>query len=245
MSESQATNTARRPGRWAKPVKQLSVPDLPPEAINLNVQGRQATSPLMGFGQLWLRIYAIHLPTSTVTPTALIQVWKEQFGSFWPPSSHFYGSGKPIDAGEVAVLNLAGPAGTTISTGVYVIYADEASFCLMSAQGHMFGGMITFSAHEENGTTVAQVQALLRASDPMFETIFRLGLGVEQEDAFWNGALENLAAHFGVHGQPVIQSSRLLDPRLHWSYAKNIWYNAAIRTALYMPVRWLRSLARQ
>ena len=120
--------------------------------------------------------------------------------------------------------------------------SDKESFCFVSVEGHMFGGMITFSAHQEEGPTVAQVQALLRASDPFFEVIVRSGLGTKAEDEFWHGTLKNLAAHFGVTGQPVSQRVVLLDPGVQWANAKNIWYNAAIRTALYMPVRWLRSL---
>jgi hypothetical protein len=104
----------------------------------------------------------------------------------------------------------------------------------------MFGGMITFSAYQEQGTTVAQVQALLRASDPLFEITVRLGIAVRPEDQFWQGALKNLAAHFGVQGQPVSQQAVLLDRSLQWSAAKNTWYNGAIRGALHMPVRWLR-----
>jgi hypothetical protein len=106
----------------------------------------------------------------------------------------------------------------------------------------MFGGMITFSAYQEQGTTVAQVQALLRASDPLFEIAARLGLTTKPEDQFWNGALKNLAAHFGVEGQPVRQQAVLLDRSLQWPEAKNIWYNGAVRGALYTPVRWLRGL---
>jgi len=242
MSELQTMNTMEQQGRWAKPVDRLDVPDLSKEAINLNVRGRRLTGPLKGFGQLWQRTYAIQLVNSAVTPTEVIQVWREQFASFWPPGSRYYGIEKPIDAGDVAVLNLAGPAGTMIATGIMVIYADKESFCFVSAEGHMFGGMITFSAHQADGLTVAQVQALLRASDPFFEVVVRSGLGTKAEDEFWHGTLKNLAAHFGVTGQPVSQSVVLLDPRLQWAQAKNIWYNAAIRTALYMPIRWLRSL---
>lgn len=104
----------------------------------------------------------------------------------------------------------------------------------------MIGGMITFSAHTENGTTVAQVQALLRASDPLFEIAFRLGIASKPEDLFWQGTLQNLAAHFCAEGQPVDQQVVLLDPGLQWSQAKNIWYNGAVRSALYTPVRWFR-----
>ncbi len=242
MSETQTMSTTEQQGHWAKPVNRLDVPDLPKEAINLNVRGRRPTGPLKGFGQLWQRTYAIQLVNSAATPAEVIQVWREQFSSFWPPGSRYYGIEKPIDAGDIAVLNLAGPAGTMIATGIMVIYADEESFCFVSVEGHMFGGMITFSAHQEDGLTVAQVQALLRASDPFFEVIVRSGLGTKAEDEFWHGTLKNLAAHLGVTGQPVSQSVVLLDPRVQWAKAKNIWYNAAIRTALYMPVRWLRSL---
>lgn len=240
MFESQATQTTQRTGRWADPVDRLSLPLLPREAINTNSEGRRPTGPVKGFGSLWRRTYAIRLANSEATPAQVVQVWKERFGSFWPPAGRFYGAEKPIDAGDVALLNLAGPVGIVIATGIRVIYADDESFCFISSEGHMFGGMITFSAYEENGATVAQVQALLRASDPIFEIAVRLGAAVKPEDEFWQGALKNLAAHFGVEGQPVSQQAVLLDRSLQWRAAKNVWYNGAIRSALHMPVRWLR-----
>ena len=96
-------------------------------------------------------------------------------------------------------------------------------------------GMITFSAHEDEGAVVAQVQALIRPNDPMFEMMFRLGVGHKGEDEFWRATLHSLAARFGVSGHPQ-QRTMLIDPRVQWSEAKNIWHNAAIRTALYMPI---------
>jgi anti-anti-sigma factor len=228
--------------QWARPVERLRVPALPKEAINLNVQGRRPSSPMKGFGPLWLRTYQIRLAGSTTAAAEVVQAWKQQFASFWPPGSRFYGADRPIEAGDVGVLNLAGPAGTTIATGIWVIYADEESFCFLSVEGHMFGGMITFGAYEEDGATVAQVQAMLRSSDPMYEVGQRLGFAVEAEDRFWQGTLTNLAAHFDVEGEPVRQEAVLLDPTIQWSRATNIWYNAAIRTTLYLPIRWVRSL---
>ena len=229
-------------GEWAIPVERLSVPALPREAINLNVQGRRPSSPMRGFGPLWLRTYQIKLTGAAATPAEVARIWKERFASFWPPGSSFYGADRPIQTGDVGVLNLAGPAGTTIATGIWVIYAGEESFCFLSVEGHMFGGMITFGAYEEDGTTVAQVQAMLRSSDPMYEVGQRLGFAVEAEDRFWHGALTNLAAHLGVDGEAVHQEATLLDPTIQWSRAANIWYNAAIRTTLYLPIRWVRSL---
>lgn len=48
-----------------------------------------------------------------------------------------------------------------------------------------------------------------------------------------------LAAHFGVDAA-VEQSIVVVDRRWQWRYARNIWQNAGIRSALLAPVRWLR-----
>jgi len=123
-----------------------------------------------------------------------------------------------------------------------VIYADDESFSFMTPQGHMFAGMITFSSFDDHGT-VAQIQAIIRASDPFVELIFRLG-GTKIEDDFWKQTLRNLAAHFGSNNQPELKVI-CLDPHVQWKEAGNIWQNAAIRTGLYImatPFRKLRQL---
>ena len=128
-----------------------------------------------------------------------------------------------------------------MATGVRVIYADDESFAYMTPAGHPFNGMITFSAFDEGGTTTAQVQLLVRPYDPLYELGFRLRVLSKQEDAFWRSTLTNLATHFGVQAQ-VTQQINLVDPKVQWSEAKNIWHNAGIRTGLYMataPFRWV------
>ena len=47
------------------------------------------------------------------------------------------------------MLDLTMPGGLKLSTGVLVLYADEESFTLMTPQGHMFAGWITFSAFDD------------------------------------------------------------------------------------------------
>jgi hypothetical protein len=37
----------------------------------------------------------------------------------------------------------------------------------------------------------------------------------------------------------------LVDPRLQWSEAKNVWHNAAVRTALFLPIALVRRLLRR
>jgi hypothetical protein len=236
------------PNAWSGPVSALHLEAIPAEAINLNVEGRRLTSLLGGFGQMWRKTYRVRLSGCEVGPRQVIQVWRENFASYWPSGNRFYGSLAGIKPGEVALLNLAGPKGLTapggkplVSTGVLVLYADEESFSFLTPEGHMFAGMITFSAFDEDGT-VAQIQVLIRANDPLYELGFRLGLMHAAEDEFWTATLRALAAYWHVDGM-VQQWNTCVDPRVQWSQAGNIRHNAAIRTAVYLllsPFRWIK-----
>jgi hypothetical protein len=110
----------------------------------------------------------------------------------------------------------------------------------MPPEGHMYAGWITFSAYAEDGQTYAQVQVLVRTSDPAWEFVMRL-FAFKAEDAFWRQTLTNLAAHFGVGVQDVEQRLTLLDERVQWKRALNVWRNAAMWSGLYTmatPGRW-------
>jgi hypothetical protein len=123
-----------------------------------------------------------------------------------------------------------------------VIYADDVSFSFMTPEGHMFAGMITFSAYEQDNSTVAQVQALIRANDPIYELSFCMGFGHKSEDVFWAETLTNLATHLGASNPQPSQSNSLVDPRVQWSEWRNIWHNAGIRSGLYMPVAMVKKV---
>lgn len=237
-----------RQGQWAKPVGRLEVTGVPSSAMNLNVQGRQITSPLQGFGQMWQKTYRIKLiaPRDPRTGNAakitdIVREWKANFPKFWPRGATFYGPLTEIQPGEVAVLNLKGPGGMPLSTGVIVIYADDEQFSFMTPEGHMFAGMITFSAYQEEEDMYAQVQALIRANDPIYEMSFRLGFGHKAEDEFWKATLQNLTQYFGASGI-YEQRAVVVDPKVQWGQAGNIWQNAAIRTGIYTPFRIMRTL---
>jgi hypothetical protein len=109
----------------------------------------------------------------------------------------------------------------------------------MTPEGHPFSGWITFSSFEEEGTTIAQAQVLMRANDPLYEMGLRMG-GHKMEDELWQKTLTNLASHFGVD-EPVETNLVCVDPRLQWSQYRNIWHNAGIRSALYMMTAPFRS----
>ncbi len=242
MTESNEVKQTRDVENWAKPVDKMDVQDIPGNAINLNVRGRRPMSPLQGFGQMWQKTYRIRLEGVSITPQEVIKEWKASFPNFWPEGNNFYGPLQGVKPGEVAVLNLSAPGGMRLSTGVRVIYADDESFSFMTPQGHMFAGMITFSAFEDEGVTVIQIQALIRGSDPVYEMSFRLGFGHKAEDKFWFDTLRNLAAHFGVTGQEPTLTSVCVDKKVQWSEAGNVWHNAAIRTAVYMPVYFTKRI---
>ncbi len=244
MSDPRESTVPRDAAHWAPTRGRFEVGEVPAEAINLNVEGRVALSPLQGFGQMWQKIYRIRLSGADVSPHDVIATWKTHFPDFWPPGNAFFGPLTGIKPGDVALINSDVAGVVRLSTGVRVIYADDESFTFMTPQGHMFAGWITFSADADASTTVVQVQVLIRASDPLVETMFRLGFGHRMEDTFWRTTLENLAQHFGVRAQAT-QQVTCVDPRVQWSEAKNLWHSSAIRSAFYTPVRWVRRLFRR
>lgn len=232
---------ARDAANWAGAVSRLTVSDVPAGATSLNVEGRRLTSPIQGFGKMWQKTYRVALPAERVTPADLMSTWKARFPEFWPERSHFYAPLTGIAPGEVALLGMTLPGRMKLSTGVIVLYADEESFTLMTPEGHMFAGWITFSAAERGGRTVAQAQVLMRASDPIFEVGLAFG-GHRQEDRFWQHTLGQLAAHFGEPGAEVETQVVCVDRRRQWSRVGNVRHSSAIRSAMYAaaaPVRWV------
>jgi hypothetical protein len=230
---------ARDAAFWAKLVSTLKVGEMPAEALSLNVAGRRVVGPLQGFGQMWQKTYRIRLGTAA-TPAEVVRVWKERFGAFWPERNWFYAPLTGIAPGEVALLKLTMPGGLKLSTGMFVLYADEESFTLMTPEGHGFAAWITFSAFEDEGATAAQVHVLGRANDPLSELGFMFGL-LRVEDRFWTHTLKSLAAHFGSEGE-VERTAVRLDRKRQWSKAGNIRYNSLIRSALYTTAAPVRRL---
>lgn len=229
-------------GGWAKPVDKLTLGETPREAVNLNVEGRRLSGLTHGFGQLWQKTYKVRLSGIQVSPQEVISTWKTNFPTFWPQGNNLYVPLTGIQPGEIGLINLSAPGGLKLSTGIMVIYADEESFSFMTPEGHMFAGMITFSAFEEDDSTTAQVQALVRANDPVYEMSFRLGFGHKSEDQFWHATLINLAQFLGVGNPQPTQANSLVDPRLQWNEWRNIWNNAGIRSGLYMPVTLVKKV---
>ena len=230
---------ARDAANWAKAVHRLRVSEVPDGVANINVSGRRAIGPIQGFGRLWQKTYRVPLEGAEVSPAEVVAVWKERFPSFWPSGSRFHAGLSGMAPGAVVLLDQMLPGHLRMSSGVLVLYADEESFTVMAAEGMPFAGWNTFSAFDADGVTVAQVQLLMRASDPLFEVAMIL-FAHRMEDRHWQRTLSNLAAQFGVAGV-VEHRSVCLDPRWQWDKAGNIWYNSAVRSALYLAGHWTRT----
>lgn len=239
------TGRARDEGSWAKPVDKLHVGhDLPPEALNLNVEGKRVAGIAGGFGKMWQKTYTVRISSPGLSPQAVIAAWKQNFPSFWPKGANFFGPMAGVTPGDVALLNLKGPGGVKLSTGIIVVYADDESFSFMSPEGHMFNGMITFSARADGaqtdgaGAVIAKADALIRAQDPIYELGMIFG-GHRKEDVHWLHTLEQLAAHFGVVAKAEAARS-LVDKRRQWKNFGNVRRSAALRSgihALGAPIR--------
>ncbi len=227
---------------WAKPVQKLSVGDVQPGGTGINVAGRRPTSPVQGFGRMWQKTYRVDLVGSDATPEQVIATWKREFPTFWPKGNRFFAPLAGIAPGEVAVLDLTMPGHLKLSTGVLVIYADDVCFTLMTPQGHMFAGWITFSSAASQGVTSAQAQVLMRASDPLYELGMTMG-GHSQEDAHWEHTLRALAAAFGVAGE-VTTESVCVDRRRQWGRAGNVWHNSGVRSGMHTAAAPLRLVSR-
>jgi hypothetical protein len=153
----------RDAGFWAIGRNVLRVSDVPEGAVNLNVEGRRVIGALQGFGQLWQKTYTVRLTGVDVTPEEVVALWKREFPVFHPPESRFYPSLDGVAPGEIMLIN-ASVQGMPVYTGVMVLYSDDVSFTVMTAEGLPEAGWNTFSAYEEDGATVVQIQSLARGA---------------------------------------------------------------------------------
>jgi hypothetical protein len=183
---------------------------------------------------------------SRITPEQAIATWREHFPEFWPKGNRFSGALTGINPGDVALLDLAIGGGVKLSTGVFVLYADAESFTLMTPQGHMFAGWITFSAQRAGDTTTVQAQVLMRANDPLYEIAMTMG-GHGKEDKFWAATLTALGRRLGLPDPAVETRSVCVDSKRQWRHARNVWHNSMVRSVLQTitaPVTGLRHIIR-
>ena len=241
----------RNAASWATKIDRLSVAsgDTPGQ----NVAGRRLTGPVQGFGKMWQKTYWIEVGPN-ISPQTVIAEWRDHFGEFWPAGNRFKGPLTSLSPGDVALLDVSVGGGVRLSTGVFVLYADEESFTLMTPQGHMFAGWITFSAERAGGAramdasagapTVVQTQVLMRANDPLYELAMSLG-GHRKEDQFWVQTMTALAKYLGALPTTVHSRTVCIDRRRQWGNFGYLWHNSMVRSMLHSATAVVQRRQRQ
>jgi hypothetical protein len=228
-AEQPAVGPPRDADSWARKVDRLRVD--PRDGVRgTNVAGRRLTGPVQGFGKMWQKTYRMNAGPR-IQPQDAIATWREHFQEFWPKGNVFAAPLTGISPGGIALLDLSVGGGVKLSTGVFVLYSDAESFTLMTPQGHMFAGWITFSAEREGEDTIVQAQALIRANDPLYEIAMTLG-GHGMEDKSWAATLTALGRRLGVTDPKVEINVTCVDSRRQWRQAGNVWHNSGIRSLL-------------
>jgi hypothetical protein len=226
---------------WARKVDRLEVGHRD-GVRGTNVSGRRLTGPVQGFGKMWQKTYRMDAGPD-IQPEAAIAVWREHFPEFWPRGNRFAGALTGINPGDVALLDLSIGGGVKLSTGVFVLYADAESFTLMTPQGHMFAGWITFSAERSGDSTTVQAQVLMRANDPLYEVAMMMG-GHRKEDKFWAATLTALGQRLGLPAPKVDARSNCVDSKRQWRHARNVWHNSMVRSVLQTIAATVTGLGR-
>jgi len=216
---------------WALPMEHLLVPQMPAEAISLNVNGRKTSGPQQGFGQLWEKTYRIDLTDAGLAPAQIIETVKKHFPLLQPEENRFYPSVNGIKPGEIVLINARTPGGM-VATGVRVLYEGDTTFTFITPQGHPEAGWVTFKAFEESGHTIMQIRGLARASDPVYELAFRIA-GSSLQQQIWTHMLQSLAKHITSSGKVAV-NKQCLDESLQWWRFFNVLQNAQILSIFYM-----------
>lgn len=230
LSELEKTNIKQgkqSDAGWAPKVERLHVTERPEGAFTKNMDKRRLLGQLQGFGPMWEKTYWLDIKKPGLKAEDVIKAMQGHFLEFQPPENSFYPTSKGIAPGEMIFIDSKTPGGI-VSTGVMVLYMDDRSFTFITPQGHPEAGWITFSVEERADSVYAQIQGLVRASDPFFELAFTIA-GSKFQETIWKHVLSSLAKYLGAEETVQMKKYRpAVD--LQWSKSGNIWYNSQIRS---------------
>lgn len=185
-----------RRGRRGLPPPEL--PDLDRDVVGGSSRLQRASD---GVGPLYHRRYSIGFTDADLDPVELMQHIRADVNSAVPTDlAQFEGrdGGDPgaVEVGEEFLVRLPGPW----NGPVRVVDIDDHSFTLMTLEGHMEAGQISFrtGTHPEHGWTTFEIQSFARSGSRMFSLLYdRLPFAREMQLHMWASFCEKVAALAG------------------------------------------------
>lgn len=148
-----------------------------------------------GIGPLYHRRYEIAFTDADLDCRTLIRELRRDPNAATPGEiSRFERvggrAGTPLEAGDEMIVRLPGPW----DGPVRVVEASDAAFTLVTLDGHMEAGQITFSAETNaRGWTVFAIESWARCGDELFDLLYhRLPIARELQLHMWSHFCERV-----------------------------------------------------
>jgi len=187
-------------------------PPLPPHVARDEVQ-----RPGDGHGPLFHRVYRTRIRETATTPETLIArvaadpdcVAPTEFASF----QKVRGDRGEMNVGDEYVVHMASPW----DGPVRVVERTPTCFRLVTLEGHLEAGQIRFSAREEDGMVVFEIESWARSAGPLVHLLYdRLRMAKEVQVHMWTSMLQRIADTAGgrvtggidIHTRRVEETAR-------------------------------------
>jgi anti-anti-sigma factor len=212
---------------WAPYIERIKVTERPEEALIRNMDNRRLQGQMRGFGKMWQKTFRLMIDKPELTPEDVIKTLMQHFVEFQIAENFFYPTSKGLTPGALVFIDSKTPGGI-VSTGIYVLYADDTSFTYITPMGHPEAGWITFSAKELDGKIRLQIQGLVRASDPFYEIAYAIA-GQSFQEKIWLNVLTQMAKHLGIEDNGQMVKYKPAN-NIQWNTWSNIFQNAQLRS---------------
>lgn len=190
--------------------------DAPPP-LPSSVTPDEVQRPTDGYGPLFHRVYRTRIRDTAMTPAALIarvaadpdRVAPTEFASF----QKVRGEDREMHVGDEYVVHMAGPW----DGPVRVVERTPTCFRLVTLEGHLEAGQIRFSAREDDGLVVFEIESWARSAGPLVHLLYdRLRMAKEVQLHMWTSMLQRIADMAGgrvtggidIHTRRVEEAAR-------------------------------------
>jgi hypothetical protein len=167
--------------------------DAPPP-LPTSVALAEVQHPDDGHGPLFHRVYRTRIRQTALAPADVIArvaadpdlVAPTEFASF----QKVHGEHGEMRVGDEYVVHMAGPW----DGPVRVVERTPTCFRLATLEGHLEAGQIRFSAREEDGKVVFEIESWARSAGPMVHLLYdRLRMAKEVQLHMWTSMLQRIA----------------------------------------------------